>query len=723
MTRMALAVPHSACAMAVLIALTSVSAQAEVAVANATEMEVIEVHGVRQRLEKSGVLADTIMKTEFVSSELIENKHAPNLTEAINNTPGVRVSNECSMCGVKRIMLNGLRGEQTTILVDGLPVHAMIAGYYAVDAIPTTGVDRIEIARGAGASLIAPEAIGGTINIITQTAIENSAEVDVSSGEYGTQKVGILGTGVSDDGTTRATLIGQFDTRDQADDDGNGVNESPSQSNRTITARLSQDLGPRDNVVIRYSNVDSEIFGGPMLGQIYADGTANSIGSVLTRYDGQESEQLFADNNVNNAFIGNAWETTEWIHTQRDEISLSWLHELSADWNFTLSSSYSDHQQDSLYEGFGYYAEDTMWYFDGKISYYLNDRHLLTAGMDYRKEEMRSSSSGESSVDYVSDAFDYTMRGIYLQDIWQASPNLEIAMALRYDSIKADFIDPSKPGTEIDKSIFAPRIDIRYSHNDQWTSRLSAGRGYRAPLSFFETDHGVLDAELGFDIDIEELERSTSASYALSYDNFGLSMTTSVAWTEVEHLAMLDETEAGIPLLTQLDEKATVVAADMVINYQLTDALNVGFSAEGFFYDDAFKSSFAIAPVEERLTLNFDYMAFGWDIFANVVWIGSRDLSEYGYEGYNQLDALGQVIESSKKSTKAPSYWTLDLKLSKALNDSLTAYVGVNNLFNYTQVDEGESPLFFDADGGYDVGYIWGPLRGRELYAGFKARF
>ncbi|WP_028765658.1 TonB-dependent receptor plug domain-containing protein [Shewanella fidelis] len=686
-------------------------------------IEKIEVRGVRQRLEKSGVLSDSIMKTEVISSELMDNKNAVNLTEAINNTPGVRVSNECSMCGVKRIMLNGLRGEQTTILVDGLPVHAMIAGYYAVDAIPTTGLDRIEVARGAGASLIAPESIGGTINIITKTAQENGATVDVSVGENGNKKVGLLGTGVSDDGATRVTLIGQFDSRDQVDEDNNLVNEAPSQDNRTLTMRLSHDLTDKDNIIVRYSNVDSEIFGGPMLGKDYADGTATSVGGVLASYDGVDSDTLFAGNDVRNDFVGKAWETTEWIHTQRDELSLSWLRELNDDLNMTLSASYSDHTQDSFYEGFKYYAEDTMLYLDARFNYYLNDSHLLTFGVDNRSEEMRSRSSGEGHQDYVSDSFDYDMLGFYLQDTWQATDELEIAMALRYDHVKADFIDPKKDGVEIDKSILAPRVDIRYNHNDQWTSRLSAGRGYRAPLSFFETDHGVLDAELGFEIDIEELERSNSATYALSYSGDALTMTTSLAWTEVENLAMLSETDSGVPLLTQLDEKASVTTADIALGYDVTDDLTVNFTAEGFFYDDAFKSSYSLAPVEERLTFNADYLIHGWDIFANLVWIGSRDLSEYGYEGYNQVDSSGAVIQSSKKSTDAPSYWTLDLKVTKAVTDNIDFYAGVNNLFDYTQVNEGETPLFFDASGGYDVAYIWGPLRGREVYAGFKATF
>ncbi|WP_025819298.1 TonB-dependent receptor plug domain-containing protein [Shewanella marina] len=714
---LALQVPHA-------VAHNDEDTQASSAQAHAEKsIERIEVQGVRQRLERAGMLSDNIMKTEVMTADQIDNKNAINLTDAINNMPGVRVSNECSMCGVKRIMLNGLRGEQTTILIDGLPVHAMIAGYYAVDAIPTTGIDRIEVARGAGASLIAPEAIGGTINVITQTATENGATLDISMGENGNQKIGLLGTGVSDDKRTRATLIGQFDTRDQVDEDNNLVNEAPQQTNQSFTVRLSHDLTDNDNLLMRYSHVDSEIFGGPMLGEVFADGIASSVGSVLTNFDDVASSQLFENGDVRNKFIGKAWETTEWIHTERDELSLSWLHELNENWNTTLAASYSDHTQDSFYEGFRYYAEDKMLYLDARVNYFLNDQHLITFGVDNRSEEMRSRSSGEGSKDYVSDSFDYDVLGFYIQDTWQASDDLEIAMALRYDSISADFIDPKKPGKEIDKSILAPRVDIRYQHNDEWTSRLSAGRGYRAPLSFFETDHGVLDANLGFEIDIEELERSTSATYTLSYNADHLSVSSSVAWTEVENLARLTETDKGVPLLTQLDEKASVTTADISIGYDVTHDFTLNLTAEGFFYDDAFKSSYSLAPVEQRITFSADYELNDWQFFANAVWIGSRDLAEYGYEGYNQVDGNGNVIASSKKSTDAPSYITVDLKVTKAITDNIDFYAGVTNLFDYTQANEGESPLFFDADGGYDVAYIWGPLRGREAYLGIKASF
>ncbi|MEL4281193.1 MULTISPECIES: TonB-dependent receptor plug domain-containing protein [Shewanella] len=690
------------------------------------KIERVSVVGVRQRLEQAGTLANTIMKTEVIDASVIENKNAVNLSEAIDNSPGVKVSNECSMCGVKRIMLNGMKGEQTTILVDGLPVHTMISGYYAVDAIPTTGVERIEVARGAGASLIAPEAIGGTINIVSYEPTENGAELDLSAGENGYRKLGFLGKGVTQDGRTRATLVAQYDDRDQADADNNKVNEAPMQENRSLTARVSHDITDADNLVLRVANIQSEIFGGPMIGSTFADGVASSTGNVLSGYDGQPSEpqQLFEDGDVRKRYTGKAWETTEWIKTERNEASLAWLREFNDDWNMHLAASYADHKQDSFYEGFDYSADDKMWFFDARFNYLLSESQLLTFGADLRTEEMRSHSrSGSANPDYVSDSFDYDVKGVYLQDTWQATESLEVAMALRYDTISADFTDPNKPGTELDESILSPRVDIRLRHNDEWTSRLSAGRGYRAPLSFFETDHGILDGSLGFDIDIDELERSNSVNYALSYEGERLTSTASIAWTEVEHLAALTTNDHGIPLLTQLDEEARVITSDIALGYRLTDDMSLSLTAEHFGYDSIFKSSYAIAPVEKRVTLSMDWDVNDWEIFANLVWIGSRDLSDFGYEGYNRLDANGQVDPSSKKTTDAPSYVTLDLKVSYQLNDTLSLYTGVSNLFDYTQAGDEDTPLFYDAEGAFDVGYIYGPLRGREIYAGMKFSF
>jgi len=162
--------------------------------AAAQDIEEIAVIGVRQRLEQAGVLKDTIERTEMVGSDKLETARAINLTEALMDSPGVDVAVDCSLCGMKRVRLNGLRAEHTTVLVDGLPTHTIASGFYGIDAIAMTGIDQIEVARGAGAALLTPEAIGGVVNVVTTDLAENTLTVDLSGGELGYRQAGVLGT-------------------------------------------------------------------------------------------------------------------------------------------------------------------------------------------------------------------------------------------------------------------------------------------------------------------------------------------------------------------------------------------------------------------------------------------------------------------------------------------------------------------------------------------------
>ncbi len=684
----------------------------------AEQLETIEIKDLRQKLQQAGMLKDEIQQTEVIGAKDIERKQAATLTEAINNEPGVTVSNECSMCGVKRVMINGLKGEHTTVLVDGVPVHTMASGFYSLDGVSTSGVERVEIARGAGASLIAPESIGGAINIVTKRPTENGLQLDLSGGENGYEKYSLTATGVTADGKTRGLLAAQYDDRDQEDADDNGVSEAPMLENYSINAKVSHDLTAKDNIELRVLRGESEVFGGPMLGEL-----VGSITEALTHFGGTPT---FEGNDVRKRYTGLPGDTTEYIETDRLELVGKWLHEFGPDTNVGLTLMHAENEQDSFYEGIDYYAEDDTDYADLRINHFLNAQHLLTVGVDTRQEELRSRShameafltDNDPTTNYVSDSYDYSLTGLYLQDTWTPTAKLEIAAAVRLDKVEADFIDPSKPGSEIDETMVAPRLHVRYDHNAHWTSRFQAGRGYRAPLSFFESDHGILDAGKGFRVDVDELEKSNSASYALSYDDQRLTSTASIAWNEIENLAALKEDANGVPTLSQLDGKARVVSADLVLGYQLSAHWTAGIGLEKFQYNDVFEDSFAIAPIEERIRVMADYEGHGWSWHTTVTWIGSRDLADYGYEGYN---ILGDP--SSVKTTDAPSYYTVDMRLAKELNKTFTAYVGVNNLFDYTQAGDEDTPLFYDAEGNFDVGYIYGPLRGRTLYAGMKATF
>lgn len=704
--------------------------QAAAAKSDAVALEELEITGtLREKLERLGTLKDVIEKTEVVTQERLQAKQASNLSQAVENEPGIRVNNECSMCAIKRVMINGLKGEHTTILIDGVPVHSVVSSYYGTDAVTTAGVERIEVARGSGASLIAPEAIGGTINIVTKKAERNGATVDVSAGEDGYRRAALEATGVANEGRTRATLSAQYDDIDQFDGDDNAVNENPGLENRSVTMDLAHDLTPNDHLELRLASFRSNVQGGPL-----GSSPAQTIASIV---EGETpAAELFENGDVRQTFTGNPWETAEIIWTSREEVTLRWLHAFGAKTNLQVTGNYVNHGQDSFYEGFDYVNDDDIFYGDVRLSHFLGYGHMLTIGTDVRSEQMRSQSDEltrlqAANPEMTGDSFDYRAFGGYLQDVWTPTQDLELSFALRLDGITADWIEQGD-GNEISEFMVSPRFHGRYFHAPQWVSRVSAGRGYRAPLTFFESDHGIL--EDGFQTRVDDLEKSWSTGYALSFEGQRLSSTASFAWTRVTDIAFIDAAfGSGRPSLVNADDSVSVRTYDIVAGYEMLPGVSLGAAYEFFDYSDEYKSTFPVAPIEMRARLLFDYARGPWTFNSTLTWIGPRDLEDYGYGGrfnvFDDANGNGQVDAGElqdPKETDAPHYFTLDLRVAYQLTQVFSTYVGVNNLFDYNQADDEDSPLFWEQDGNeaaYDVGHIYAPLRGRYVFGGFKAKF
>nr|WP_282099467.1 TonB-dependent receptor [Pseudoalteromonas luteoviolacea] len=676
-------------------------------------MEHIEVQGVQSRLQARGILKDSIAKTELIDAQQLKNMQAANLSEAIDKALGIRVSNECSMCGAKRIMINGMKGEHTNVLIDGIPLHTMLSGFYGMDSVATAGIGTIEIARGAGASLTAPEAIGGTVNLVSQKPTKNSAELDVAYGNQDYRKLSMVAMGVSDDEKSTVSVIAQHDSRAQFDGDNNGVSESPLLDNQSLAVTLTHDFSLDTTVKARYGRSQSEVFGGPVIGD-----TTSSIAETLSSVSKGEADNLFVDNDVRNRYIGNPWETAEWVDTQREEWLFTLLHSLND--NLALDVSYAnvEHIQDSFYESIDYYAEDDMQFAAAKLYYTLNSQHLITVGVDHRDETMRSHTEALANNPlYMSDSFDYTVSGLFIQDTYTPSIDFELALAIRFDQINADFIANQAIGDEIDETLVSPRLDVRWFHHENWTSRFSVGQGYRAPLSFFESDHGILDAEKGYLVNVHDVERSLGYNYSLNHTADKLNATLSIAYTQVDNLASLTHNASGTPVLGQLTEQADVLAWDFAMSYQLTPSLLVGGSFETYQYNDVFKSSFGIAPTEQRASVNVDYELNEWGLSANYLFVPSRDLADYGYAAFNDQQA------TQAKETNVGSYGLLDFKVTYALSKQVELYFGINNALDYNQAADEDTPIMFDNEGGYDVTYIYAPLRGRLAYVGFDYDF
>ncbi|MBY0370798.1 TonB-dependent receptor, partial [bacterium] len=530
----------------------------------------VRVEDMREQLERAGKLKDTIQKTEVINERKIERKQAKTLTEAVQNEPGIDAATGCSICGMKRIQINGLRGEYTTVLVDDVPIHSTVSSYYGMDALTTAGIARIEVARGAGASLLAPGALGGVINIVSQKAVENGLFLDTSGGNALYRTFSLVGNAVSDSGKRRSTVSAQYNHQGQWDSDGNGVNESPQLSNYTFGLRLSDDLGTADNVDLRIGVQRSDVLGGPIV--------EGSFGAVL-----DSGNPGFVDGDVRKRYNGALAATMETIATDRYEATGKWTHRLSDAANTTVTLSGVHQAQDSFYESADYSNGNDTLYFDTRANYQASDYHLWTFGADFRGEILRAKSHQFFEVlGNAKDDFDSLSAGLYLQETWTPSPAFELSTAVRLDRLGVDWKGQTAKGYEIDTLVPVPRVHMRWNMSQELVSRFSVGRGYRAPLTFFESEHGILDE--GFNVHVSSSEQSSSAVYSLSYDDKRTTATASLAWTNIEQLAYVNfHHPSGKPTLMNDPGQYDVYATDVVAGYQLTPSVTLGASYEHFF--------------------------------------------------------------------------------------------------------------------------------------------
>ncbi|MBY0369689.1 TonB-dependent receptor [bacterium] len=661
---------------------------------------------------------DTI-KTEVISSETIEHKHAQTVAEAAANQVGVDAQNSCANCGSKRVTINGLRGEHTTVLIDGMPMHSAISSFYGLDAIPVVGIDSIEISRGAGASLVAPEAIGGVLNVITVRPKQSGFLFNGNLGNAGTQFASLLGAVVGSEGKNRFLAAGQFSHQGYWDVDGNRVAEAPEMGNRSFFVKASSEITESDTLEARYGYLTLGILGGTV------DGTrpTTPITQVAEYTD-------FQDGNTQKLYTGTQDKVTDTVDLRRHELMGRWNHFFGKEVQLQVSSSIAQQTQNSLYmHGYDYSNKDVLWFNDARLIFPLGDHHFFTLGADLKNQDMNSQSAvlygGGSPL--TKDDFRYRSRSFYIQDAWLLTDNSELSMALRHDSMAVNWLAQTAKENEIDQGIWAPRVNLKVVHDPNFTSRLMYGRGYRPPLSFFESQHGL--SEEGFEVQIQDIELSHGLGYSLNYSKPGLSITGSSHLTWIKNMAYADVSGTGAAILRNSSSEYRIWAADLVVSWDVMPQWNLQLAVEHTGMPDDYKPLLPAAAIENRVRLVSDYHFGDFEFVNTFTWIASRDLSKYGYDRhYLTVENTGLPEVIQPKNLYAPPYLTWDVSLGYKWKERYTFIASIQNVLDYTQAGYGDSPLNWSTHNPankdhyhLDNNHTWGPLRGRVFSVGLKA--
>jgi outer membrane receptor for ferrienterochelin and colicins len=146
----------------------------------------------RDDLIEIGKLAQPVT---LVNKKTIEMMGSRRLDEVLREQTGMAlVSDLGSGNRSLGLQMQGFSAEYIMILINGLPMTGRFNGNFDLSRLSVSGIERIEIIRGASSSLYGSEALGGVINIITkQTGKQAGALAGVRYGSYNTLDASLEG--------------------------------------------------------------------------------------------------------------------------------------------------------------------------------------------------------------------------------------------------------------------------------------------------------------------------------------------------------------------------------------------------------------------------------------------------------------------------------------------------------------------------------------------------
>ncbi|NSL87650.1 TonB-dependent receptor [Chitinophaga sp. Mgbs1] len=112
------------------------------------------------------------------------------LGQVLNRVSGVRVRESGGVGSDIRFSLNGFSGRQVKFFLDGMPMDNF-GSAFQLNNIPVNFASRIEIYKGVVPVWLGGDALGGAVNIITNTQPRTYADVSYSYGSFNTHKSAI----------------------------------------------------------------------------------------------------------------------------------------------------------------------------------------------------------------------------------------------------------------------------------------------------------------------------------------------------------------------------------------------------------------------------------------------------------------------------------------------------------------------------------------------------
>ncbi len=113
---------------------------------------------------------DAPAKVRLVSLEEIQRINGTTAADILQTLDGVQLMDYGGNGGIKKVLFRGLSPENTSILLNGMPINDAEYGYLDLNLLPVEDIERVEVTQGGSSAFFGGDAAGGVVNIITRKA-------------------------------------------------------------------------------------------------------------------------------------------------------------------------------------------------------------------------------------------------------------------------------------------------------------------------------------------------------------------------------------------------------------------------------------------------------------------------------------------------------------------------------------------------------------------------
>ena len=111
---------------------------------------------------------DALPDVSLITRSDIDRSQAKDVPSLLVQLAGMEVTQSGGMGGVATLFMRGAESRHALVLVDGLPMNNLNFNLAALEHLPLSGIERIEVVRGNVSSLYGSAALGGVVQIFTR---------------------------------------------------------------------------------------------------------------------------------------------------------------------------------------------------------------------------------------------------------------------------------------------------------------------------------------------------------------------------------------------------------------------------------------------------------------------------------------------------------------------------------------------------------------------------